>query len=316
MQLKFEIPFFKSPNLEVEQYTSSYFDILKSEYYALQENLQLRNTSLDKLIQSTSERVSLSDIFKFEKTLFAIMPENALRNNAWHIRFRYKKYAAKEMYDSYLQSSPPDPHNCDIEALRQDLLSVISSIQNIQINNIMRERLRNRIFLYNIAYSLLILIGIVLLVYAAFLGGNKSNWSFLIIVFIAGFVGGLLSSQDRLQNAVDIEITPVALGKTTILRLVFGVLLASISGGIFAIILYFMFAGKLLEGALFPSPDECLIFPQAFFVDDKYCFVNQSHLLISLSKILVWSFLAGFLEKFVPDHLFFMISQKQATNGK
>jgi hypothetical protein len=63
-----------------------------------------------------------------------------------------------------------------------------------------------------------------------------------------------------------------------------GILVSPILGAVFAIILYFFFAGGLVTGSLFPEFKLPL---------DG----------INVAKLVIWSFIAGFAERFVPDRL-------------
>ena len=71
---------------------------------------------------------------------------------------------------------------------------------------------------------------------------------------------------------------------------------------IFAMLLFLLFAGKLLEGGVFPKVSFEMIFSfNAVDFDGT-----------EFSKLLVWCFIAGFAEKFVPDKLTAM-TQKANT---
>jgi hypothetical protein len=68
---------------------------------------------------------------------------------------------------------------------------------------------------------------------------------------------------------------------------------------IFAILLSFVFGGKLLNGNLFPNPENQL-WPFVLFLPSE------------LAKWLVWSFIVGFSERLMPD----MIDRLIARSGK
>ena len=79
----------------------------------------------------------------------------------------------------------------------------------------------------------------------------------------------------------------------------FTLYLAPISGAIFALFLYFAFLGELLAGGVFPK-----IFVRPSRGRKDVMSVPTSGALLwdkELAKLLIWSFIAGFAERFVPD---------------
>ena len=70
-----------------------------------------------------------------------------------------------------------------------------------------------------------------------------------------------------------------------------GLTVSAVSGAIFAAILYLLFASRLLHGGPFPTVD------------------NGDKSLEDLAKLLIWCFIAGFAERFVPDALDRLVSR-------
>lgn len=114
-------------------------------------------------------------------------------------------------------------------------------------------------------------------------------------VFMAGLIGGFVSIQQRLPTIGLSELRELSSSWLSIL-------LIPINGGIFAIVLMLMFLSGIIEGAMFP----------------KYAHpaINQNNLVGSfvlwltttfpvsgpdIAKLLFWSFVAGFSERFVPQ---------------
>jgi hypothetical protein len=117
-------------------------------------------------------------------------------------------------------------------------------------------------------------------------------------------MGGLISMLRRMQSISNeaerlSSLVEMKAGKVGVL------LQAPISGAIFANVLFWMFVAGLLKGDLFPE-----------FSMDKGA--SSTALLetplansIQFFKVLAWSFIAGFAERFVPD-----ILDRVATKGQ
>jgi hypothetical protein len=112
------------------------------------------------------------------------------------------------------------------------------------------------------------------------------------LVVFAGTFGALVSILRRIQtmaldgnsdtNLVELERNSSSISYSPLL------------GAVFALLLLFMFMSGLLSGSLFPKPSDA-----------------HTHIFLGcvpsscgeLAKLIVWSFIAGFAEKFVPDAL-------------
>jgi hypothetical protein len=117
----------------------------------------------------------------------------------------------------------------------------------------------------------------------------------LLLVAFAGALGGFVSLQRRIQM-IPTDGDPLV----SIFELqngMFSVYLAPLLGATFAIVLFFIFLGGYLSGALFPAftlPSLSLgsfVWPGARMSGPVF------------AQLMIWSFVAGFAERFVPDTL-------------
>jgi len=124
----------------------------------------------------------------------------------------------------------------------------------------------------------------------------------LLMVVIAGLFGGAFSMLQRVQSPI-IDGDPLSnlLSLRTARR---EILLAPIIGAVGAIVLYCAFDAKLLEGAFFPVMYGVPKPPKGgslMFTD--YLWGSGPVDGIAQAKLLVWSFIAGFSERLLPDTL-------------
>lgn len=166
--------------------------------------------------------------------------------------------------------------------------------------------------------------------------GGVSVW---LMVIFAGMSGAFLSILQRLLNT-DNAANPVA--KLSMLSDNWSsIFLTPLTGAIFAVILYLFFAAHLITGSVFPElilppkspsievtggilapdtpadpnkPEQKIIdqAPPVQFVD----FLNMTGPKsgVDYALLLLWSFIAGFAERFVPDNLMRLVRQQSKTD--
>jgi len=114
-------------------------------------------------------------------------------------------------------------------------------------------------------------------------------------VFVCGILGGFVSIQQRVKTVSNEELQLLT-------RSWFQILLIPIFGGLFALVLYSMFLSGIVSGHMFPAfyipepqgaPDREFIVQ---FLTETYPATGQD-----MAKLLFWSFVAGFSERFVPQ---------------
>jgi hypothetical protein len=113
-----------------------------------------------------------------------------------------------------------------------------------------------------------------------------------LAVLFVGFVGGFVGLQRRLKALPAEDLTLLANSWVSIL-------LSPIAGAILAVLVYLLFISGLLSGNIFPTfvPD-C----QAGSVQGlKTIFEVHCPTAADYAKVLFWSFVAGFSEKFATD---------------
>ena len=114
-----------------------------------------------------------------------------------------------------------------------------------------------------------------------------------VLIVVCGILGSYVGMHNKLKFMKDEELRGLANSK-------FAIMTPALIGGLLALVLYLIFLGKIIEGELFPS-----------FVEDCKCdsskgfssIFNQKAAegYVGYAKLLVWSFVAGYNQKYVVD---------------
>jgi hypothetical protein len=253
------------------------------------------------------------DLYLLEKYVLSIQPQEELKRRAWSLRSDFLEMAGPKTFELYLQSRPPNENdpNCDMNALRADLDRILDSLHWSYSLIPIRERLRTDL-VRNIGLILLLSAFVVLgLVYWCSLY-HQTLLAWMLLVMLAGSIGGFVSLQQRAQNVPSdgdplVSIFEIENGK-------FSIYLAPLSGAIFALVLLALFMGGLVSGQLFP---EFANSGGLRYYIKKFTWIGDGGSLDSLgyAKLMVWSFIAGFAERFVPDTLDRLVAKAQTAGN-
>lgn len=118
---------------------------------------------------------------------------------------------------------------------------------------------------------------------------------FFWLCLLCGIIGGFVSVQQRIKKISDSELRILS-GSW------FQMLSTPLYGGIFAVLLYVIFQSKFVTGTMFPEfsypPIPATGVSSDYFIDFIRNTVPKTG--EDFSKLLVWCFIAGFSERFVP----------------
>lgn len=393
----------------VPAYARLFFDHLNSEYLAFKPLITDYGV-LNRLEEISQKRLKLeltwSDIYAFDLTLVDVRPAESLVRKAYDSRARYRSVAGQKEYDEYLASKPMDLGAVKIDwdadlpkadvlierELRADIKYLLNKVYLYYALLPMREGLRDQMTKRAVVLTagVVIVIGLALVanVTVSLISPRFNTLSAVFItvltVMMAGIVGGCISMLQRIQSTPsegDAVFNLAAL--TSGWR---GIMLAPVYGGIFAFLLFVLFAGGVLDGAVFPTivtpprserdapaPTPAVDVPTAPTAspspepaataeespqlttthtptpagstatsevptpeaptptplpDDSPSFASSRVLKIeeflketgpasgvSYALLIVWSFLAGFAERLVPDTLNRLVQKNSAQGG-
>jgi len=170
----------------------------------------------------------------------------------------------------------------------------------------MRAKASRRAWIAMFAFMIFYFIGLIL---------QYRGWQTVLpAVLFAGAMGGFISAQRRIQSVTDRGESLVGLIELSSLSTLFSYLWAPVSGAIFAVVLYTMFAGRLLLGDIFrlirTNELQFGVFTRLFSSGSGP--VDGA----SAAKLIVWCFIAGFAERFVPDALARFVSKADALQKR
>jgi len=297
-----------------------YFDHLSAEIRskpseAFGEELKAIIEDLFKKRQDRS--LTWNDLYTFDLILCRLLSPERLAREVWSLRSRYRDIAGLREYEAYLASKPPDPAGqVEEKALRADIEFLLGEIYLryaiAPVNQMVSDRISKRV-------TVVILVGlgiILLVVFLHSIGVAQSRPATLLPVLFVGAMGGLLSMLQRYQS-VSREGDPI----DNISELTQGwsrLFLPAISGAIFAALLYMMVIGGLLQGDLFPAmtaETQNSTNPDGVGLMDLMQHGRPASS-SSYAKLIIWSFLAGFAERFVPDTLTSFISKRETDSKR
>jgi uncharacterized membrane protein SirB2 len=254
---------FLSPNSKFFP-INTYFDHLYSEYEALDPPLpdgsdkdplkRINGRRHDRNLPKES-KFAWDDIYAFELTLVKHLPLSDLRNKAITLRERYLNVFGQDKFKTYLETHLPDPANASADELREEIKYLLAQLALAFAALHARDGL-GKSLTKSTAFFLLIalIIGTVFLL-SSF---HKIPWLHLnppstpiMVVFFAGMMGGLISVLQRLQ-AIPTAGDPL-FSLATFWHGSYALWVSPLTGAIFGVLLYLVFASGVLQGRFFPE---------------------------------------------------------------
>jgi hypothetical protein len=293
----------KSGDLD-EEFAEKYFTLLVGQYKTMSKTVEdaAARAEAERIVKIPTEEITWEEIYRFELAILKLEPLESLCRKAWILREEYQEIASEAEREHYRASSPPEPDPTKVKEseLRADLVKIQEELNwaytVLWVQEEFRGKLTHRIvwmtFLVGAVFVALMEVGIA--------GGFASRLPLAAVAF-TGMVGGFISTLRRIQTSKldgnsDLNLIELERGQGSIY-------ISPFLGAIFAMVLYVLFASGLIKGALFPD------FPKT---GGLYGFASPLEG-VEQAKLLVWSFVAGFAEKFVPDRLD-QLSQRAKEN--
>jgi hypothetical protein len=311
---------FGKKNNEIPEYGSLLFDHLRSEFL-LKRDVEPEDKEICERVEQKrqSGELTWNDIYAYQLILLKYQDFESLKSNIISLRSKYQNLTDAADYGDYLTLRSVDITKISetgetLKKLRADYQFLIKEfcLRYSYLSN--REKLRSKLLSYGAILTLFFFIVMAVFIAITFAMPayqSFSAFSTLIAAVFAGIMGAFVSMQQRLQSLPHGGDPIYSLSLLTHGWL--SIFLSPISGAIFAVLLYLFFAGGLLKGTIFPemkvlpgSGDESSLLALANFFVGTAPIAGKDFALL-----LVWSFIAGFAERFVPDTLMRLVNQKK-----
>jgi hypothetical protein len=302
-----------------------YFDNLYADYktICLRGGDEQKTDFLYKDIVARSKEhrdngmLTWDDLFTVEAAIIGSVEGEMLRGRARVIRDRYRASISEDRYSYYLSTLPSDIQDLGAmdlkrheEALRGDLINLLPQLYWAYQSTLHSTRLR-----YNakrwVAVGLAVLSGFILLRICMdwraasdeMKCGLDNQFPVALMVVFLGGCGACISFLRRLSQ-VPQNIESLS-GLLELRKSYADVFVAMVSGGLFALLLYLVFASGLL-GELFSRnlvPNFREVTCNASGTRTLMWFITSLELedRKAMAILFIWSFIAGFAEQLVPD---------------
>ena len=291
-------PGFDHDLVEVPQYANVYVEQVIGEYEFLPSATrascdQRASQIIDKY--RSERKTTWGELYGLERLLVQLETTDALHARIISLRARHAALVGSA--GSPLPAFDTAKFGANAALVRAYVESALREVNRLLAVTACRERLRKR-RLRAVAIIGLIVLGALICLTAVLRHLNLREWIWLVLVPLVGALGGLISSQRRVQS-----IPSVGESMTDMTNLHFfgrSLTASAMSGAIFAAILCMLFASGLLKGGLFPTVDLNVRLP----LDPNVHMPSGN-----LARLLIWCFIAGFAEQFVPDTLDRLVSR-------
>jgi hypothetical protein len=295
------------------QVALDYFDQLLPQYdLMLADSGEKRTAAIEALLARVAQmpaETSWADVFALESAYLYAIPDFRLQAEMVALRSRFRTVAGPVAYAEYERSVTLDLAKATTGQLRAELFALAGRIRYLYTFVPPKERIRNQLA-QNAAWLTIGFFVFSQLVSVLCLFVFHAELPTILIVLFSGVLGGFLSVQQRLQAADDVDPLFKELQLTEGWFSV--VVLSPLSGAVFACVLYWLFLAQLLSGGLFPTfgSGHSAVGSTSWEVFNANSAPDG---VVSYGKLLVWSFIAGFAERFVPNVLTRIAGQAGAT---
>jgi len=301
--------------VKLPKYALVYFDELIGEFESIQDRTspdteaaspdsqavtQIRH--LRHRYEQNPKLMTWGDLCALDRLLLRLRNTDELRERIVVLQSRYLDIAVPSEYSKYLKSKESELAKAQKEELLGRIDVLVAELYRHYMVAACREKLRHKA-VEHLNWAIVAAFAIFLIalgVYAYFYAVRATELNRLptmAAILFAGSLGGFVSAQQRVRkmprrggSIMDlIALSPSGPPHSV----------APAVGAVFALILYMLFVSQIITGTLFPAITT--VSTLSTFVQ----FISNTGPTagVDWAKLLVWSFIAGFAERLVPDTL-------------
>ncbi|MFM7319673.1 MAG: hypothetical protein ACKO85_18315 [Isosphaeraceae bacterium] len=257
------------------------------------------------------------DVLVLERVIVHFLPDAEIKLRALYIQQRYKSLISEAAFEK-LQSQmnfQTITEKTDCNQLRAELDFMLHDLTRGYINAPLPYSARQNIWIYAFWIGIFEYTLAFLLIKIYNLSGSTDIPVTALLVPFFGSAGAFISIKQRVEALPygNDAYRNIILLNASMVGLIFGL----VRGAASAIILNILMISGLIDGELFPKY-EFPNFPEASGLGHTFGFLLHLDALPTseISKILIWSLVAGFSERLLPDALERLSDPKSNSNSQ
>lgn len=258
-----------------------------------------------------NRRATWNDMYLLELVVLRRLPVEEIRQKLSSMRSQYRQMVGKATFNEYTANLPDVAIDANVSGIAERMTFDLYRLYALTLKrDAVRRYLSRLVLITTSVVAIPVIVGMIYIhVKGLVIEGRIPT---TVVVLLAGIMGGLISLQRRLQSTS--EETDPLISLFGLANAGAEVMLAPVSGAVFALLLYVLFISGLVQGALFPSiytPDSYEGWKSITFGVMSYYVGPKTG--TDFGKLLVWCFIAGFAERFIPDTLDRLLQKSQAA---
>ncbi|MFM7594366.1 MAG: hypothetical protein ACKO85_21445 [Isosphaeraceae bacterium] len=278
-------------------------DVLKPLYYKKLNEMKREYVDPENL--GLVKQPTVRDLLLLEKCLIRFLPPVELSLKSLLIEAHYRNIVGQKIFDDVKKTFTSDKLDtpAGIVDRRSELCFMLDHIQDIYTNAPVRDGARSSLLRFSLFTVISVYGGIFLLLLLLNLLLHYTNNQMIplaaMVVPFMGSLGAFISVTQRAQtlsNDGDSVQNAMKLN-CGLFAITFGIIIS----GLFAVIINLFFLAGYIQGEMFPY-DKTNV-PDGLAGAFVFLLNLQNLSGIMIAKILIWSVVAGFSERLIPDNL-------------
>ncbi len=290
-------------NLSEKEAEKADIDVLRPFYY--QKLNEIKAEFLDKKTGEFKKQPKVRDLLLLEKCVIRFLPPVELSLKSILVEGNYRNIVGQKVFDEVKQtfSTTKIESPESVVDRRTELCFMLDHIQDIYTNAPVRDGAQSSLLRFSLFTVVSVYVGLflILILINQILPLMKiSPWPYsALVVPLMGSIGAFISVTQRAQSlSSDGDSVQNAMKLNCgLFAITFGIIIS----GVFAVIINLFFLAGYIKGGVFPFENDSV--PNG--LTGAFIFLLNLHSLQGtvIAKILIWSIVAGFSERLIPDNL-------------